>query len=94
MDKKSKIKIHSTPIPTYLVWADSSGFTKADWREMKETLTIEATPIISIVFIIAEDKHQIWTIGHIATFEGSKTIYHGDMVIPKCAIIKRKKIKL
>lgn len=94
MSKKSEKIIHIDPIPTYLEWLDSSGFEKTGWREADKILSVEISPIKSIVYVLAENDEQIWTVGHIDASETAKTNYHGEMLIPKCTIVKRKRIKI
>lgn len=85
MAKKSK-----DTIITYLEWVDSSSFTSRVWTDKNHVVNeIPDLTCISIGFMVKETKEFITIVGSTSPNE-----YAGIMTIPKCAITKRKNIKL
>jgi len=65
------------PIPTYLEWDDSSGYSKTDWRSEDDLLKLKALSIRSMAWVVAENEKQIWIVGHIAPMGSEiKPVYH------------------
>lgn len=69
-------------------WIDSSSPSTVDWYSPNE-LTLKALACETVGIIVAEDSNQL-SIASSITETGA---LYGVITIPKCSILKRRKVK-
>ena len=69
-----------------VTWLDSHGVAGGPWHA-KDDIDHEAIEITSVGFLLNEGDTAITLAAHVAPNQIS-----GEMIIPKCAILKRKKL--
>lgn len=72
----------------YVEWLDSHSTSDGAWHTARE-IGRHPMKIRSIGWVLRETKRSLTLVAHLASEQ-----FSGDMVIPKVAIVKRKKIKL